>query len=59
MNEDNNRPQSWICNDPNCPHERSKKFNDWIRKNLPSSKTGLLATDLDFILLNYKTKVQT
>ena len=56
MNNDNNRPKSWICKDPDCPHENRKKFNEWVRKNLPSSATGFLASDLDFILFNYKTR---
>jgi len=50
------RPSSWICSNPNCPHEIAKKFNDWVRTECPDSSFGFLATDLDFILYNYNTK---
>ena len=55
------RPLSWICLDENgainnnCPHENTKKFNEWVRNNLPESNTGYAASDLDFILWNWKT----
>lgn len=35
---------------------RDLTFSGWIRKNLPDSSTGFLASDLDFILWNYKTR---
>lgn len=35
---------------------RDRRFNDWIRQNMPDSKTGYMATDVDFVLYNYKTK---
>jgi len=50
------RPENWLCTNPECPHESAKYFNDWVRKNLPDSQTGFLASDLDLILYNYKTK---
>lgn len=56
------RPISWICKDANgnlnenCPHENAKKFNDWVRKNLPDSFTGFCASDIDLVLWNYTTK---
>jgi len=49
------RPASWICIDKNCPHEATKKFNSWVRNKLPDSSTGYSASDLDFILWNWKT----
>lgn len=36
--------------------KRDLGFSSWIRTSLPDSSTGFLATDLDFILFNYKTK---
>lgn len=36
--------------------ERNLFFSGWIRKNLPDSKDGFTATDLDFFFRNYKTK---
>lgn len=50
------RPDNWICKDVNCPHESSKKFNSWVRNKLPDSSSGYSASDLDFILWNWKTK---
>jgi len=50
------RPNNWICESKNCPHESAKHFNDWVRENLPDSYDGFLASDLDLILYNYKTK---
>lgn len=50
------RPSSWICSNPDCPHEKAKKFNSWVRESLPDSSTGFLVTDLDLILFNYKSK---
>lgn len=35
---------------------RDLTFNNWIRNNLPDSNTGFSASDLDFILWNWKTK---
>jgi hypothetical protein len=35
---------------------RDLEFSHWIREKLPSSDTGLMVSDLDFILQNYKTK---
>jgi hypothetical protein len=39
-----------------CPHERDYAFSDWMRANLPDSKTGMQIVDLDFVIYNYKTK---
>ena len=56
------RPDSWVCFDDNgnvnqnCPHERTKKFNLWVRDKLPDSSTGFVVSDLDFILHNWKTR---
>lgn len=44
------------CTNPDCPHEKYKKFNNWTRNNLPDSKTGFLVSDLDLILYNYITR---
>ena len=35
---------------------RDLTFSGWVRKNLPDSSKGLMISDLDFILQNYKTK---
>ena len=35
---------------------RNLTFSGWIREKLPDSSTGFLASDLDFILWNYKTR---
>jgi hypothetical protein len=35
---------------------RDLTFSGWIRNNLPDSDTGFSASDLDFILWNWKTK---
>lgn len=35
---------------------RELNFSRWVRERLPDSSTGFLASDLDFILENYKTK---
>lgn len=35
---------------------RELNFSKWVREKLPDSSTGFLASDLDFILFNYKTK---
>lgn len=35
---------------------RDLTFSGWVRENLPDSKTGFMASDLDFFLWNYKTK---
>jgi len=39
-----------------CTNIRDLTFSNWVRENLPDSSTGFLASDLDFILQNYKTK---
>lgn len=36
--------------------QRSLDFSSWVRANLPDSKTGYMASDLDFLLYNYKTR---
>jgi hypothetical protein len=35
---------------------RDLTFSGWVRENLPDSSTGFMASDLDFILWNYKTR---
>jgi hypothetical protein len=35
---------------------RDLTFSAWVRNNLPDSSTGFSASDLDFILWNWKTK---
>ena len=35
---------------------RSLDFSGWVREKLPDSSTGYSASDLDFILWNWKTK---
>lgn len=35
---------------------RSLDFSKWVREMLPDSQTGYSASDLDFILWNWKTK---
>jgi len=35
---------------------RSLEFSDWVREKLPDSSTGYSASDLDFILWNWKEK---
>lgn len=35
---------------------RSLDFSQWVRERLPDSNTGFSASDLDFILWNWKTK---
>ena len=35
---------------------RCLTFSQWIREKLPDSSTGFSASDLDFILWNWKTK---
>lgn len=35
---------------------RSLDFSQWVREKLPDSSTGFCASDLDFILWNWKTK---
>ena len=35
---------------------RDLGFSNWIRKELPDSSTGFSASDLDFMLWNWKTK---
>lgn len=41
---------------PEITGKRDLTFSGWIRSELPDSKTGLLVSDLDFILCNYKAK---
>tara|TARA_R100001163_G_C5063390_1_gene200675 strand:- start:1535 stop:1942 length:408 start_codon:yes stop_codon:yes gene_type:complete len=36
--------------------KRNTRFSSWIRNNLPDTKTGFTAFDVDFILFNYRTK---
>lgn len=40
------------CKDENCPHENEAIAKDWIRDNMPISKTGFNASDLDLIIWN-------
>lgn len=35
---------------------RDLTFSAWIRVNLPDSSTGFQATDIDFVLRNWRTK---
>jgi len=35
---------------------RNLYFSNWVREKLPDSSTGYSASDLDFILWNWKTK---
>lgn len=35
---------------------RDLKFSGWIREKLPDSSTGYSASDLDFVLWNWKTR---
>lgn len=35
---------------------RSLDFSSWVRSSLPDSSTGFSASDLDFVLWNWKTK---
>lgn len=35
---------------------RSLEFSQWVRSKLPDSSTGFSASDLDFILWNWKSK---
>jgi hypothetical protein len=41
---------------PEYSKYRSLRFSQWIRENLPDSNTGFSVSDLDFILINFKTK---
>jgi len=41
---------------PEITGVRDLTFNQWIKDNLPDSSTGLMVTDIDFVLYNYKTK---
>jgi len=41
---------------PEITGKRDLTFSRWVREKLPDSKTGLLVSDLDFILCNYKAK---
>lgn len=36
--------------------KRPLDFSQWVRKSLPDSSTGFSASDIDFILWNWKTK---
>lgn len=44
------------CTNSNCPHEQILIFNDWVRENCPDSESGFMASDVDFVLMNYKTR---
>lgn len=35
---------------------RDRNFSAWIRQKLPSSSDGMIVSDLDWIIYNYKTK---
>ena len=35
--------------------KRDLDFSMWIRKNLPDSSNGFMASDIDFYIFNYKT----
>jgi hypothetical protein len=35
---------------------RSNRLSNWIRQECPDSKDGFVVSDLDFVLMNYKTK---
>lgn len=35
---------------------RDLTLSGWIREKLPDSSTGLMVSDLDFVLYNFKTK---
>jgi len=41
---------------PEITGKRDLTFSRWVREKLPDSKTGLLVSDLDFIICNYKAK---
>lgn len=41
---------------PEVTGKRNLDFSRWIRKALPDSSTGFKVSDLDFILMNEKTK---
>ena len=41
---------------PELTYKRDLRFSLWVKKKLPDSSTGYLATDIDFMLYNYKTK---
>jgi len=41
---------------PEITGKRDLKFSQWIRENLPDSKTGFLVSDLDFILYSRSSK---
>lgn len=45
-----------VCKSPKCPHERELLTNDWLRTKLSDGTTGLLVSDIDFMIWNYKTK---
>ena len=38
-------------------NKRDLKFSNWMRKSLPDSKTGWIASDIDFYIYNHKTKI--
>jgi len=44
------------CSNSDCPHERLKKFSDWVREKLPDSAGGFYITDIDFVIYNKKSK---
>lgn len=41
---------------PELTKYRSLRFSQWVREKLPDSSTGFSVSDLDFILMNFKTK---
>lgn len=41
---------------PEYTNIRASKLSKWIRINCPDSNTGFLVSDIDFILINKKTK---
>lgn len=41
---------------PEFSGERSLAFSQWVRKNLPHSRTGFCVTNQDWLLYNYKTQ---
>jgi hypothetical protein len=41
---------------PEITNKRDLTFSKWVREFLPDSQTGYSASDIDFILWNWKTK---
>lgn len=44
------------CVNPDCPHEKLFYFSDWVRENLPDSKTGFMVSDIDFVFVDRQSK---